>query len=100
MINLEADNSTSHVRDEEQMNRHINAIQTNILNNKLQVTHEVAAESGCSDYQQMKNVGGNPYAQTNLNSKSQSNLNKTTTSQHYKPKRKSQQKSSGLQNSI
>ena len=42
MINLEADNSLSHVRDEELMNRHINNIQTNILNNKLQVTHEIA----------------------------------------------------------
>ena len=41
MINLEADNSLSHVRDEELMNRHINNIQTNILNNKLQVTHEI-----------------------------------------------------------
>ena len=44
MINLEADNSLSQVRDEEMMNRHINTIQTNILNNKLQVTHEVPNE--------------------------------------------------------
>lgn len=49
MINLEADNSLSQVRDEELMNRHINTIQTNILNNKLQVTHEMA-DSDAPDY--------------------------------------------------
>lgn len=41
MINLEADNSVSQARDEDIINRHINSIQTNLLNNKLQVTHEV-----------------------------------------------------------
>lgn len=41
MINLEHDNSLSQVRDEELMNRHINTIQTNILNNKSQVTQQI-----------------------------------------------------------
>lgn len=48
MTTLEADNSTSHVRDEDQTNRHVNAIQTNILSNKQQVTQQIADHS---DYQ-------------------------------------------------